>query len=98
MKYRRCTPSGWSCGQFATSDAVGLLRLARQPETTRYLQGLPQDLRSHAELVQRSLSADFPDGMGNWVIVEPQTGLVIGRSHLRPSEQLSGAPAEIGGS
>lgn len=82
--------------QFAISDAVGLFRLARQPQTTRYLRDLPTDLKSHAETVQASLGADYPDGLGNWVITEPETGLVIGRSHLRPSEQLAGAPAEIG--
>ncbi|WP_163504968.1 GNAT family N-acetyltransferase [Fodinicola acaciae] len=82
--------------QYAIADAVGLLRLARQPETTRYLQGLPQDLRSHAESVRRVLAADYPDGLGSWVVTEPDSGLVIGRSHLRPSDQLPGAPAEIG--
>jgi RimJ/RimL family protein N-acetyltransferase len=81
---------------FALSDAVGLLRLARQPETVRYLQGLPQDLASHAEMVRRVVDADYPDGLGSWVITEPETGLVIGRSHLRPSEQLPGGAAEIG--
>jgi RimJ/RimL family protein N-acetyltransferase len=40
-------------------------------------------------------SAKYPDGLGFWVLTDPD-GLLIGRSHLRPSTELPGSPAEIG--
>jgi RimJ/RimL family protein N-acetyltransferase len=82
--------------QFREPDAVGLLRLARQPEITRFLAGLPQDLAAHIGAVRSELAQPYPDGLGSWVWTEPATGLVIGRGHLRPSTQLDGQPAEIG--
>jgi RimJ/RimL family protein N-acetyltransferase len=82
--------------QFRESDAVGLCRLANQPEITRFLATRMMDLRGHWESVRRVLvSESYPDGFGFWVLTDPDD-LVIGRSHLRPSTELPGAPPEIG--
>lgn len=82
--------------QVRESDAVALCRLANQPGITRFLASRMVDLRGHWESVSGLLSsAKYPDGFGFWVLTDPDD-LVIGRSHLRPSTELSGSPAEIG--
>ncbi|GAA1664684.1 GNAT family N-acetyltransferase [Fodinicola feengrottensis] len=82
--------------QFRESDAAGLCRLALHPEITRFLANRSVDLRAHAAAVRTMLTDEvYPDGLGSWVVTEPD-GLIVGRGHLRPSSQLPGLPAEIG--